>query len=418
MDFKRTKITNYFLYDTPVDNLFISEYMLDAPGEYVKVYLLALMHAQIDDPIDNLAIAKKLSVSESTVDKAWDYWASLGVAKKYVKDEREGSYTVEIINLKEVVFGHCAVDTMTQTSKPQNVQLDSVDLSKLLADVQQVTGRLLEANEAEVIATWMSAFDIAPEVIVLCYKYCTEHGKSNRCKYVEKVLLDWREKDLKTAGLVLEYLDNTDKQSEIYKRIFKELGFRRNPSEPEKIIMRKWFSDLGFSLDKVLEACKKTTGISNPSINYLDTVLRNWYKETADAAEGLADSAGKTAASTYAQIQKRYEALREENARKSSDRRREIFTQIPQLGDICSQLKNCGYKLAQALLAKDSKRVDEIKKTQEKLEDEKRSLLEAEGWPINALDPIYSCPRCQDTGFLEDGTTCSCYTQFLINDRK
>lgn len=414
MDFKKTKITNYFLYDTPVDNLFISEYMLDAPGDYVKVYLLALMHAQIDDPIDNLSIAKKLSVSADTVDKAWEYWAGLGVAKKLVKDEREGSYTVEIINLKEVVFGHCAVDTMQQSAKPDSVNLSNVDLSKLLLDVQQTTGRLLEANEAEVIATWMSAFDIAPEVIVLCYKYCTEHGKSNRCKYVEKVLLDWREKNLKNAGMVLEYLDNTDKQYETYRRIFKELGFRRNPSEPEKIIMHKWFSELGFSLDKVLEACKKTTGISSPSINYVDTVLKNWFKEGSEKS-GTFEDGESSPANSYARIQKRYEELREENSRKLSQRRREIFTQIPRLGDICDELKSCGYKLAQALLAKDSIRVEEIKAAQQKLEEEKRSLLEADGWPVNALDPIYSCTRCQDTGFLEDGTTCTCYVGFMKN---
>ncbi len=43
MDFSRQNITNYFLYGTETDNLFISEYMPEAKGEHVKQYLMALM---------------------------------------------------------------------------------------------------------------------------------------------------------------------------------------------------------------------------------------------------------------------------------------------------------------------------------------------------------------------------------------
>lgn len=407
MDFKKTKVTNYFLYDTAVDNLFVGEYMADAPGDFVKVYLLALMHAEIDDPIDNPVIAKKLSLSLDTVDKAWEYWAGVGAVKMTAKDEASGSYSVELLNLKEIVFGQCAAESVSQTVKPARVDLSDADFSKLLSDVQETTGRLLEAGEAEAIASWMSAFEIAPEVIVLGYKYCTEKGKSNRCKYVEKVLLSWREKNLKTAAAVLENLEETDKQYQLYKRIFKELGFRRNPSEPEKFLMRKWFKDYGFSLDRVLEACRKTTGISSPSISYIDTVLTNWFNESKEKAEdGITNS--------YAKIQELYAKRREENAAKSAERRREIFTQVPRLGDICSELKDCGYKLAKALLSGDPSALEGIKENQKKLEDEKRYLLEKEGWPVNALDPIYSCTRCQDTGVLEDGTTCSCFASFMI----
>ena len=53
MDFKKQNIQNYFLYDTKVDNLFISEYMPGAPANAVKVYLLASMNAEANIPSDN-----------------------------------------------------------------------------------------------------------------------------------------------------------------------------------------------------------------------------------------------------------------------------------------------------------------------------------------------------------------------------
>ena len=35
----KTKIYNYYLHNTAVENVFINEYMIDAPGDYVKVLL-------------------------------------------------------------------------------------------------------------------------------------------------------------------------------------------------------------------------------------------------------------------------------------------------------------------------------------------------------------------------------------------
>ena len=46
MSVKKQNVQNYYLYDTEVENLFISEYMPSAPENAVKLYLLALMPAQ------------------------------------------------------------------------------------------------------------------------------------------------------------------------------------------------------------------------------------------------------------------------------------------------------------------------------------------------------------------------------------
>ena len=43
MDFSREKTENYLLYDTHIENLFISEYMASAKGEWVKLYLHILL---------------------------------------------------------------------------------------------------------------------------------------------------------------------------------------------------------------------------------------------------------------------------------------------------------------------------------------------------------------------------------------
>ena len=49
MNFKKEIIKDFYLRDTNVENIFINEYMAQAPGNYVKVYLFALMYADFAD---------------------------------------------------------------------------------------------------------------------------------------------------------------------------------------------------------------------------------------------------------------------------------------------------------------------------------------------------------------------------------
>ena len=74
MGFYRENVKDYFLLDTPVENLFINEYMKAAPGDYVKVYLFALMYSGLDAKLTNADVAKALGLDPEDVLKAWTYW--------------------------------------------------------------------------------------------------------------------------------------------------------------------------------------------------------------------------------------------------------------------------------------------------------------------------------------------------------
>lgn len=60
---------------TPVENLFIEEYMLRAPGDYVKVYIygLRLCYHPVKEA-SVTSIARALGLEEKTVMDAFAYW--------------------------------------------------------------------------------------------------------------------------------------------------------------------------------------------------------------------------------------------------------------------------------------------------------------------------------------------------------
>ncbi len=65
---------------TPVDNLFFLEYMPDADGMFVKVYLFGLMrcyHASLSDT----DVCDALGLSEAQVRCAFVYWQAKGLVR-------------------------------------------------------------------------------------------------------------------------------------------------------------------------------------------------------------------------------------------------------------------------------------------------------------------------------------------------
>ena len=69
---------------TPVENLFIEEFMVKAPGEFVKVYLYGLRFALF--PVEGSQLtsedfAKALHIERDVVINAFCYWDRAGVVK-------------------------------------------------------------------------------------------------------------------------------------------------------------------------------------------------------------------------------------------------------------------------------------------------------------------------------------------------
>ena len=73
MSFKREKIKDFYLLSTDVENIFINEYMPEAPGDYVKVYLYGLLYSQYQEDMTYKEMGKQLKLTSKQIEEAWDY---------------------------------------------------------------------------------------------------------------------------------------------------------------------------------------------------------------------------------------------------------------------------------------------------------------------------------------------------------
>ncbi|MBQ5851105.1 MAG: hypothetical protein IIW54_09900, partial [Lachnospiraceae bacterium] len=65
----------------PVDNLFITEFMLCAPGDFVKVYIYFLMQCYMGLEWDIPTMAHDLHMDEDKINSAIVYWSRKGLIK-------------------------------------------------------------------------------------------------------------------------------------------------------------------------------------------------------------------------------------------------------------------------------------------------------------------------------------------------
>lgn len=411
MSFKREKTNDYFLLDTGVENIFINEHMASAPGDFVKVYLLALMHANLELDITNEEIARHLSMEHEDVLKAWTYWEKIGAVRKIKKNpEDKFNYDVEFIMLKEQLYGKSNRKTYTSDQNTHALMADK-EIKDMFAAIEKITGRVISGTELMEVLSWINDFGATPEIIVYGYSYCMQKKKKD-IKYIAAVIKAWAAEGLRDVISVEKYLSENEKKQYLYKRVFQALGFSRNATEEERRIMDTWFETMEFSLDKVLMACSKTSGITNPNINYVNKVLVNWFEEQKPGGAGTGNGDGKEL--TSSEILKYYEMLRQQEEAAADERRRAVYDAVPRIKEIEDEIINLSSEMSKIIISDRVDRqsaMDELKSKMDSMNTEKAFLLTDNGFELDHMDVKYKCPECRDTGKLETGEKCQCFAE-------
>ena len=421
MGFIKEKTRDYFLLDTSVENIFINEYMAGAPGDFDKVYLFALMYAGLGVELNNEDIAKNLSMEHEDVLKAWNHWEKMGAVRKVRRNpEDKFDYDVEFRVLREQLYGE--KEPKRPGVSDQNVQsfMADKDIQDMFREIEKIAGRIISGTEMMEILSWINDYNATPEIIVYGFSYCARRKKKN-LKYIGAVVNSWATEGMRDVETVEKYLSGIEKKQHLYGRVFQALGFSRRATEEEQRIMDSWFETMDFSLEKVLTACSKTSGISNPNINYVNKVLLNWYEEQQSGKTGSRKEL------TTSDITGYYSFLRMTEEQEAEQRRQEVYDKVPRIKEIEKEINGYSAELSKIIISNrvDRKQAsDTIKHKVESLSTEKAFLLTDNGFELDYMDIKYTCPHCKDTGILETGERCQCFGEVtkekiqLIRDRK
>lgn len=107
-----------------------------------------------------------------------------------------------------------------------------------------------------------------------------------------------------------------------------------------------------------------------------------------------------------------YSQRRLSNYRTEEARREEVYQKIPELAEIDSAISGASLTLARNRLTEtdDASASTDLHALIQEKKEQRLQLLQQAGYPADYLDPIYTCPICHDTGFV-DGKRCVCFKQ-------
>lgn len=118
--------------------------------------------------------------------------------------------------------------------------------------------------------------------------------------------------------------------------------------------------------------------------------------------------------SQYDFIMQEYNQRRLNNRYLQEQRREEVYKAIPELSELDQAIAALTMKRAAAALGVEADGEDnafslaEYTKEIEHIANRRTALLMQHGYEAGCLEPIYDCPHCKDTGYI-DGVKCSCF---------
>ncbi len=285
---------------TCVSNAFIDEYMKDANGEFVKIYLYLLrLLGQDKSDIDISMLAEKLDHTVRDVRRALAYWEKNGlVVLEYDdNDELTGVFFREPTTLANVSANVSTEHEASNISAVHEVVNDTAsdkkdlpkrgeyslsqvqsfkendDIEEMLFVIEKYLGRNLTPTDLNYIIYWIKELSFSTELVYYLVEYCIDKGHPN-IKYMDRIAIDWANNDIDSVD---EAKEDTILHSKIYVAVCKSFGINNRALVKSELDYVKKWKKLSLGTDIIEEALRRTLVNTNKAnFEYADKIIDNW----------------------------------------------------------------------------------------------------------------------------------------------
>lgn len=248
---------------TVIDNTFLNEFLPQATGDDVKVYLYGLNLCTNPNTDDNSldTMSKILSLTEDDILKSFSYWQEMGL--------------VQIVSTNPLEIRFLPVKARSGSSKIRNKD-KYTDFNTQIQAV--ISGRMITPTEYNEYYSLIETYHFEPEALVMIAKYCTtKKSTSIGYPYILAVARNYADEGLKTIEAVEQKFIEYEQNSDEIKRVLTALGLKREADIEERNLYLKWNNNFGFTngvIVEVAKSLKKKGGFAK-----LDSLLSKYYEQ-------------------------------------------------------------------------------------------------------------------------------------------
>jgi len=237
-----------------------AEELLRAPASCTKLYLYGQLRGSAHD-IDQISAETGLPSGE-----VLEGLETLKNLMLITDDENTAVYDYQLT-------------APLRTEQPQAVYDNTefnVQLQALFSD------RILSMKDYAAFYECKEVYGLPETVILMLAEHCiVNHKVKNRLpmSFLKKVGQEWAEEGINTVALASAKMEAERSRNEGAREILRIFNFSRRPTEEEEKLYQKWTNTWGFSFGGIRAAMAATTATGNPSMKYLDSILKDLYSK-------------------------------------------------------------------------------------------------------------------------------------------
>ena len=262
---------NFLFSETKLPDVFFTEYMSQASGDYIKVYLYITFLSKYNKEVKINDLSKSLNIPFKTIQEALAYWEEQEVLIK-----KNNGYIV--VDLQEKELNKLYTPRLTSTPEEALSNSKNQYRAKAIEDINNTCFQgMMSPSWYNDIDLWFNKFGFDEQVMIALFKYCLDRSALNR-PYVQAVATAWHQNHIQNFTDLDNYYAKQEKLSLIEKQVSKKLGLTRGLTQYEKGYIEKWVVDYSYNMEVIEIALKKTTSKTNPNFEYLNTLISNWHE--------------------------------------------------------------------------------------------------------------------------------------------
>ena len=261
---------------TPVENQFILNYLPSAQGDHVRVYLYGLM--QCRHPAEDMSIqrmAHELNLTPEEVMTAFRHWEFHGLVQR--------------ISDNPPVFRYLSANERGLLGAEEHTDSAFLDFAEALAACFG-EDRRLHGSENSLAYEWVEVQGLHPDVVIAMVRHLI-HTRGRHFSFAttgQKMANRLSAEHVRTVEEALAVLSTDEKVIKGARALLRRIGQkRRDPTDDELALCRKWLTDWGFTQEAIEEACGQMTATANPNFAYLDGILSRLHSGGARTGEAV-----------------------------------------------------------------------------------------------------------------------------------
>lgn len=268
------------LSQTPIPDVFFTEYISQANGDFVKVYIYLYFLAKYSNDIKANDLSKRLELPLKTIQDAIKYWEDEGLLI------RKGQGFI-VASIQEI--------EINKIYKPK-VNLSPEDIAKVdenkkrIKAIDSINNQFFQGVMSPSwygdIDLWFKKYGFDEEVMVSLFAHCYNKSALHR-NYILAVANAWKKEGIKTFSDLEKYEIRQTKVKALADSIKKKLRLQRMLTEYEYAYVEKWCVDYNYSIDIVEIALKKTVSKYSINFEYLDKLLTDWHEHGLKAPDKI-----------------------------------------------------------------------------------------------------------------------------------